>query len=271
MANTLLGKTTLGDIGTGTFSDVYQVKLETPGDWASALTTTGIPRQGAVHPTKTTYEVRNVRAAQWREGHPDLAAVTVTYAPKTGCDLAERSTAPWDDAAEWEVQDQACEVYDGKYFDPATSTWIYNNNSAGDPFDPPQPRVRYTELLVITQKFQLSTVSPAALSAYRGKVNSDAVTILARSSTAGAYNFLIRGIRSRKAQWLDTSAAPAVLKPYIIVVWEIEYDPEGHAIAQLDIGYQYKATDGKLYPILETPEPGSTIAKRITRPYRLNG
>lgn len=265
MAATLLGKLNSGSAGSNELVVEYIVGISAESDWNSALTATGLPAFGEVHPGRAGYYAIDINARPANEQNHYRAIVTVRYQP---AQVSLKPTAPWNDPATYVVNDRPQAWYDGKYYDTTAAAWKLNTNSAGDIYDPTQPREIYMLEIAVTACKQASVWTPSSFDAARGKVNSDQITICGR--TCAQYYIKLVAMPYSKKYWLNP--ATTLLEAYYEVTFVLLYHPQGWKMEQLDAGFREKdSTTNKLKMIQET-DPADTSKKRIVqRMAKLNG
>ena len=265
MAATLLGKINTGNAGTNELAVDYIVGISAESDWNSALAASGLPACGSVHPSRAGYYAIDISARPANEQNHYRAIVTVRYQPTQ---VSTKATAPWLEAATYTVADRPQAFYDGKYYDTTTSTWVPNTNSAGEFYDPTQPREIYLLEIVISAAKEAASWTPSNFDAARGKVNSASVTVCGR--VCAAYCLKLTGLTYTKKYWLNPTST--LLEAYYDVTWTVTKHPETWKLAQFDCGFRVKGDDGKWKAITEPNSATPAIPSRVpvTRLAKLN-
>ncbi len=267
MGATIIGRLNSGLSGTNEIVDEYIVAISSESNWNSALGAPGLPVFGAVHGSRSGYYVMDITARPANEFNHYRSIVSVRYQP-VKAQVSVSPTAPWDEPSSYSASTRAEAFYDGKYFDTDSNSWEMNANSAGDIYDPTQPREIHITEIVINMAKEAAGFSPAFLTDYSGKVNDGYLMVCGFSCVA--YDLKLVGVSYNKKYWLNPSTG--VLEAYFDITISIHKHPDSWKMAQLDAGFRQKNSDtGKLEMIME-PDPMNKNKDRIVqRMVKLDG
>ncbi len=175
----------------------FQVTVDTVNDSWEAVTASGIPAYGEVHPDDLSAVVVDISSQE--TGSRNIFHVVVTYETQTRNFVL--SNNPLDDPVDIDWAFQAYEV--ALELDVGGFPIV---NSAGDAFDPPYTTDRFHPVVTIVRNE--ATFNPTTALSKQGKLNSDGVRIAGLTISPGEGKLTDyagrRAFRNGRTYWVVT-------------------------------------------------------------------
>lgn len=175
----------------------FQVTVDTKNDSWAAVTASGIPAYGEVHPDDLSAVVVDISSQE--TASTVIFHVVVTYETQTRNFVL--SDNPLDDPVDIDWAFQAYEI--GLERDVGGAPVV---NSAGDAFDPPYTVDRYHPVVTIVRNE--ATFNPTTALSKQGKLNDDSVRIAGLSISPGEGKLIDfagrRAYRNGRTYWVVT-------------------------------------------------------------------